>query len=199
MVYKKINTKIEVSEKPEIRKKILLQQLYNSTAHRKPREDLRDWVLSDKVLLDELIAVAFDTDNKFHFKACWVLELVFEQEVALIIPHLERFCNVISEYTHDSAIRPITKITYLVSKENYSENPQFHLSEKQITQITECCMDRLISDEKVAAKAYSAETLFILGKHQDWIYPELKQILSDGYTEHSPAYKATARKILRKL
>lgn len=175
------------------------QQLYSSTAHRKPRENLRNWVLNDTSVLDELIAVAFDTKDKFHFKACWILELIFEQKIELIIPYLDKFCEVVSVYTHDSAIRPMAKIIRFVVSENYSKNPKFHLSEKQIHQLTECCMDRLISDEKVATKAYSAETLFILGKHQSWIYPELKQILSDGYSEHSPAYRATARKILKMM
>lgn len=175
------------------------QQLYNSTAHRKSREDLRDLALNNISFFNELIAVAFDTKNKFHFKACWVLELVFEQKIELIIPYLDGFCDVVSVYIHDSAIRPMAKVIRFVITENYSEKPKFRLSEKQINQLTECCMDWLISDEKVAAKAYSAESLFILGKYQDWIYPELKQILSEGYSEHSPAYQATARKILKSL
>lgn len=175
------------------------QQLYDSTIYRKSRDYFRDWVLKEPELMKEVAEVAFDLDNEFHFKACWIIELLSMSKIELLIPYLDIFCESLPKYKNDSSIRTVAKASLLIVKENYSKEPKFKLSEKQIIQLTECTMSWLISDEKVAAKAYSAETLFILGKHQSWIYPELKQILSDGYSEHSPAYKATARKILGKI
>ena len=74
------------------------------------------------------------------------------------------------------------------------------LSEKQIQLIVEKCFDWIIDEnEKVASKAYAIRTLFEFGKIQDWIYPELKRILSDDYIKHTYAYKAVAKEILKKI
>ncbi|SRR5690554_5177001 len=175
------------------------QQLYQATVYRKSRDYFRDWVLKDPKLMEEVAEVAFDLNNEFHFKACWILELLAMAKIELLTPYLEAFCNSITSYKDDSSVRTTAKIGFLIVKEHYSEQPKFKLSEEQINKLTECCLDRLISDEKVAAKAYSAETLYILGKYQDWIYPELCQILSDGYSQHSAAYKATARNIIKRI
>ena len=66
--------------------------------------------------------------------------------------------------------------------------------------IIESCLDSLISDDvKVATKTYSIRNLHGLGKKYDWIYPELRRILSDDYSKRSYAYKAVAREILKKI
>lgn len=173
------------------------EQLYQATVYRKSRDKFRNWVLREPHLMEELTEVAFDVGHEFHFKACWIIELISEVKIELMIPYIERFCDMVSLYTHDSSVRTIARTTFFIIKENYSKNPKCSLSQKQILRLTEACLDRLIRDEKVAAKAYSAEALYILGKYQDWIHPELRQILSGGYTSHSPAYQATARKIIK--
>ncbi len=179
--------------------KAFRQQLYDSTIYRESRNYFRDWVLKEPELMKEVANIAFDLENKFHFKACWIIELLALYKVELLAPYLDKFCYSASKYQDDSAVRVMAKTIFLVVNENYSKEPKFTLTKNQIKQLTECCMDWLISDQKVATKAYSAETLFVLGKYQPWIYPELKQILSDGYNQHSAAYKATTRKILGKI
>ena len=57
----------------------------------------------------------------------------------------------------------------------------------------------MITDQKVAAKAYSMNTLYLLGKDFDWIHPELKRILEDNFHSGSAAFKARARHLLKKL
>jgi hypothetical protein len=57
----------------------------------------------------------------------------------------------------------------------------------------------LINDSKVANKAYTIRTLYLLGKHFDWIHPELKIISEKEYISHSNAYKALAREVFKKL
>ena len=42
-------------------------------------------------------------------------------------------------------------------------------------------------------------TLYNLGKHYDWIYPELKTILNKDFPNHSAAYKAVAKEVLKKI
>ena len=60
--------------------------------------------------------------------------------------------------------------------------------------IIETCFDWMISDEKVAIHAYSMQILFNLGKENNWIHTELKQILVDNLAFRSKGYVVRAKK-----
>jgi hypothetical protein len=165
-----------------------------STAHRLNREFIRDYVIQNPEKLKFLMEIALNENDKIHVKACWSLELIFELNIELILPFLDDFIAKISFYKNDSAIRPVSKICLLLSKSKIIK-----LTENQETKIIETCLDWLIQDEKVASKAYSMRALYNFSKKHSWINEELKMILSQDYPNHSAAYKAAARDILRKL
>ena len=165
-----------------------------STAHRLNREFIRDYVIQNPKKLEFLMKIALNEKDKIHFKACWSLELIFELKLELLFPFLDAFTSKISFYKNDSAIRPVSKICLFLSK-----SKTIQLSENQETKIIETCLDWLIQDEKVATKAYSMRALYNFGKKHPWIHEELKTILSQDYPNHSAAYKAAARDILKKL
>ena len=83
--------------------------------------------------------------------------------------------------------------------EHIYSNLTIKLTENQETKIIETCLDWLIQDEKVAAKAYSMITLYNFGKKYPWINEDLKTILSQDYFKHSAAYQAAAKDILLQL
>ncbi|NHN26025.1 hypothetical protein FIA58_010095 [Flavobacterium jejuense] len=169
-------------------------QIENSTAHRKSRDNICELAMSNSDNLKELFAFAFNLTNKNHFKACWALELVLEKNLEFIIPYLDVFTNTVSVYKNDSAVRPISKICFFISK-----SKSINLSKKQEQQLIETCLDWLIQNEKVATKAYAIRALHNFSKKQPWIKEELKVILEQDYSSHSAAYKAVAREILKKL
>jgi hypothetical protein len=168
--------------------------LSESTAHRISREFIRDYVFQNPEKLQYLMEIGLNEKDKIHIKACWSLELIFEIKLELILPFLEDFLAKIEHFNNDSAIRPISKICMFLSK-----SKTIKLSESQETKIIETCLDWLIQDEKVAAKAYSMITLYNFEKKHTWINGELKTILSQDYFKHSAAYQAAAKDILRKL
>ncbi len=172
----------------------LYQTIANSTAHRQSRDRNTALILKNLDLLPDLMAIAFDVKDKNHFKACWVLELVFEHDLTLLEPFLNRFCESLSKYKHDSAIRPISKICQFLS-----QSKKITLTKIQQKQITEACLDWLIQDEKVAAKVYAMRALYHFGKTNQWIHEELKVILSQDYPHHTAAYKVGARDVLKQL
>ena len=92
----------------------------------------------------------------------------------------------------------MSKICLFIAKSNHRSNG-INLTQLQETQILEACLDWLIGDEKVATKATSIKTLFVLGKKYDWVHNELKTIIQQGYSENSAAYKAVTRNILKKI
>lgn len=175
----------------------LFQNVATSTAHRESREGNAVFVLQHPELADDLITLAFDVSDKNHFKACWILEIVLERNLMLIVPRLEDFCNALPAWTNDSALRSVSKICMFCTQQ-LKKNPGF-LTEKQILQITEMCFQWIISDQKVAVKAYAILALYETGKRVGWVYPELIPVLQHGFPDHSPAYRSVARKVLSKI
>jgi hypothetical protein len=173
-------------------------KIENSSAYRKDREQNRNLALRNPDYLNEIIQLSLDLNDKNHHKAYWILELVCEKKLKTFIPFIESFLETIPKLKNDSAIRPASKICLFLAKSNHRANG-ISLSQLQETQIIETCLDWLIRDEKVAAKATAIKALFVLGKKYDWIHDELKTILQQDYANHSAAYKAVARNTLKKI
>jgi hypothetical protein len=126
------------------------------------------------------------------------LELVCDKKLKMFIPFIDEFCTVLAKLKDDSAVRPASKICMFLAKSNHRKNG-IELSKDQEHSIIENLIDRLIQDEKVAAKVYAMKALFVFGKKYDWIYEELKPIITQDALEHSAAYQSCARTILKKL
>jgi hypothetical protein len=171
----------------------LYKNIANSSAYRSSRDENALHILTNTNLFPDLLVIALTIEDKNHHKACWILELVLEKQLHLITNYLPLYCSSLSIFTNESALRSISKICMFL-------NQHLSLTDIQEQQITESCFDWLINENgKVATKAYAIRALFELGKKYDWIHPELKRILSDDYPKHSPAYKAVAREILKKI
>lgn len=177
--------------------KILYQSIEKSTAHRPSRDYHCEMIFDQPDLLGDLMQLAFDINDKNHHKACWVLELVFERNIAWLCPFMEDFCHTLPLWVHDGAVRSVSKICMFAAERQTKTND--FLKPGQTAKITEACFDWLIGPTKVASKAYAMRALFEIGKRHDWIYPELQTLLEVGYPEHSPAYQAAAKEILRKI
>lgn len=181
--------------------KLQLQQLLDDcSAHRKSREAVRDLIFKDSEYFAELVKLAFDVYYKYHFKACWIIELVAAEKPVWLHEHLSFICGHLQDLKNQSGIRPIAKVILQLVDSNFKKKTKnLIFTDNHLEKITEVCFDWLISDTKVAAKAYAMITLFHLGKKYDWIHPELNTIIEKDYHAQSPAYKATAREILKKI
>lgn len=179
-------------------KSVLVSKIEESTAHRKSRVYLSNYIIRHENLLDEFITIAFDIQNENHVKAFWSLELVCEKKLKLFVPYLDSFCEVLPKLKDDSAIRPASKICMFLTKSNHRKNG-ISLSQEQEHNLIEALIDRLIQNEKVAAKVYAMKALFVLGKKYNWVHEELKNIIEQDYSNHSAAYQATTRNLLKKL
>lgn len=168
------------------------------TGHRANREKYADEVLDNQELFSELIQLCFQTSNKNSSKAFWILEFVCYQKLEWLADYLDFFCSNIENLKDESSIRPAAKICQLLLLSHYKKN-EIILSEKNLEEIIESSFDWLINDIKVATKAYSMRSLYILGQHFDWIHPELKIIITKDYPNHTAAYKAVAKEVLKKI
>jgi len=179
-------------------KTILASKIDQSTAHRKSRVSLSNYIIRNEKLLNDFIEIAFDIKHELHIKAFWSLELVCEKKLKLFVPYIDLFCEVLPTLKDDSAIRPATKICMFLAKSNHRKNG-ISLTQEQEHNLIEALIDRLIQDEKVAAKVYSMKALFVLGKKYDWVHEELKTIIEQDYSNHTAAYQAVTRNLLKKI
>lgn len=179
----------------------LYKNIESSSASRESRSSNAADVLRHWEWADDLISIALDTEDKNHFKACWILELVLEKEIGWLAPWLDDFCMRLMLFSHHSALRSAAKICMLAAEchsVKMKKGEKF-LTDKQLTFITEACFSWIIREEKVAVKAYSIRALYEAGKYQEWVYPELIPILQQGFSEHTPAYRAAAKNVLMKI
>ena len=176
----------------------MFTKIDQSTAHKKSRITVSNFAMKTNENLAELINIAFDISHKNHVKAFWSLELVCDKKLKLFLPYIDGFCAILPKLKDDSAVRPATKICMFLAKSNHRKNG-IDLTKEQEHNIIENLVDRLIQNEKVASKVYAMKALFVFGKKYDWIYEELKPIISQDAFEHSAAYQACARNILKKI
>ena len=141
-----------------------------------------------------LIEIAFQTKDKHHHKACWILELIAEERMDLFVPFIANYCSSLKNFKSDSAIRSISKIGLFLVKDK-----KINLTEIQEEQIIETSLDWLIESDKAANAAYAMRTLYVLGKKHDWINEELKALLSRDCSHQTPGYKFAVKDILKRL
>jgi len=173
------------------------KKIANSTAHRPIRDEISGMVINDLSLLPEIMAMALNPDDKNHYKACWSLELVMEKDIMWLRPYLNDLCERLSLYKHEGALRSVSKIIMFAAIEDDRHNN--FLTGEMRKMMTEACFDWLIGNVKVATKAYAMRALYLFGKKENWIYPELKVILQQDFASHSAGYKAAAKDILKKI
>ncbi|MGB5821517.1 MAG: adenylosuccinate lyase [Saonia sp.] len=181
-------------------------ELYTSLDYvnhsREKRMEMANLVLSNPDLITPLLEIVFDTKDPISSKASWVLEFTAKRNLSFIFPFLDTFTSNIGLVHLDSSVRPMAKICEYLILAYFSKQPnkaQKVLKEQHLEKITTACFDWLIGDHKVAAKAYSMTSLYLLGKKFSWIHPELRMVLEQNYNTGSAAYKARARHTLAKL
>jgi hypothetical protein len=162
---------------------------------------MADQVLSTPELFLPLLELALETHSDLGSRASWVIEFAFKKKPEILYPHLDLFTRGIGNLKMESSIRPMAKICELLTMAHFKgkKNEEGLLSPLHRERITAACFDWLIRAEKVAPKVYSMQTLALLGHKSEWIHPELKAILQQGYAGGSAGYKARARRILKNL
>jgi len=180
----------------------LCEALNYVNASREERYKMARTIEENHHFIPLLIEIMKDDIDPISCKASWVLEYVANQNLYLILQHIDPFITSLKFITLESSIRPVSKICQLIvlnefSKKNSKETKI--LTRQHLTTITESAFEWLLGEHKVAPKAYSMTTLLILGDHISWIHPELQLILQQNYQNGSAAYKARARRTLKKL
>ena len=184
-----------------MKKSYIIQELEAvKNAKRIYRDKAASYVLDHPESLSELISLIFDIKSPLHIKAAWVLELVCIENISLMRPHATGFLKNMNHIIHESALRPVSKVCYFISKSYFSDNNKcFELTKESVDQIIECNFDWLIEEHKVATQVFAMDTLQLWGKQHKWVQEELKLILQKKTNSGSKGYQAHARKLLKNL
>ena len=169
---------------------------------RENRKKYANMVINDSSLLPKVLDILFQVDDKTSCRAAWLLEFVAREDLNAILPHLDRITKEMHQVHLDPAVRPIAKICeYLIEAyyHKYNNQTKSYLTTIHRERIIELCFDYMITDQKIAPKAYCMNSLFLLGQEFDWIHPELAMILERDMNMQSSGFKARARHILKKI
>lgn len=181
---------------------ILEKKLNYTRAYRQTRLDLAQWVINNPETFPDLLNFCFKTEEEISYRATWILEFVCASKLEILLPYLDLFFEKLPEVHKDQAVRPLAKICGMLTVAYYKNKDSSvikALSQSHKNVITECCFDWLITNQKVACKAYSMSTLYYLGTEFDWIHPELKISIEQNMHNESAAYKARGRMTLEKI
>ncbi|MEM6685710.1 MAG: adenylosuccinate lyase [Bacteroidota bacterium] len=182
------------------------QQLYSELNYVNHSREKRNYyakiVLNNPELLPTLLEVVFTVDDKISARAAWLYEFVARENLDAILPYIDAYVEKMHTVHLDPAVRPIAKVAEYLIEAFYhkkSNRTQEKLTQKHREKITEACFDWMISDQKVAVKAYSMRSLYLLGKEFDWIHDELRMILERDYASQSSGFKARARELIKRM
>lgn len=180
----------------------LYQELNYVNHSREKRLHYANLVIDNPDLIPKLLDILFMVDDKISCRAAWVFEFMCGKNLETVIPYLDYFTENMNQVHLDPAVRPVAKVCeYLVTAYYSKEDTAIKTALNPIhrERIIEACFDYMIHDEKIAPKAYSMNSLYLLGKDYDWIHPELVLILERDYQMQSSGFKARARHILKKI
>ncbi|GAA4272368.1 adenylosuccinate lyase [Aquimarina gracilis] len=180
----------------------LEEVLTTINATRERRSYFANLVLENPETIPELLTLCNRIDDDISCKASWGLEFLCKKNLKAILPYLDQVIAIASRTYKHSAVRPMAKIFEILILGYYKQKSQEiinALTQTHREKITEICFDWLITDQKVAPKAYAMTTLYLLGTEFDWVHPELKITLENNYATGSAAYKARSRMVLKKI
>lgn len=182
---------------------MILEDYLNTIDHsRAKRAEFAQFILNHPESLPDLFEVCEKIDDEISCRASWGLEFLCKKNLNAILPHLDRLIRLAPNVYQHPAVRPIARIFEYLTEAYYkkkAEDVRLALTAQHREKMTEICFDWLITDQKVAPKAYSMTSLYLLGTEFDWVHPELKITLENNYHDNSAAYQARSRMILQKI
>lgn len=178
--------------------KLLLENLKN--AKKINRQNTANIIVENPKYYPHILNFTFLVNEKISIKAAWILEWICtHNNLIFITPYLDKFTNNISLLKFDSAIRPCAKICEhlaIAYRSKTNDDIKNYLTTKHIEKIVSANFDWLITPQKIAVRAYAMQTLYIFGLYEDWIHPELKNLIIKKIIHQSKGTNARGKHIL---
>jgi hypothetical protein len=182
----------------------LKEKLLEVDSSRKKRLEVALWITKKPHYLRETLQWCFTEESELLIQSAWALEIICERKPELFFKYMHLFFEKLPTIKNHSALRSCAKICEMLCHYHYMTTLDIFsdiINEDERKIITDCCFDWLITNQKVACQAPAMQCLYYLGSDSDkeWIYPELKSILTKDAPNKSAGYQARARKILKRI
>ena len=182
----------------------LKEKLMEVNSSRNKRLEIAFWITKKPIYVRETLQWCFTEESKLLVQFAWVLEIICEHKARNFFKYMYLFFEQLPNIKNDSALRSCAKICEMLCRYHFMHSFSIFysvLDENERQCITECSFDWLMNDHKVACQAPAMQCLYYLGwdKDKKWIYPELRNILTENAPNKSAGYQARARKILKRI
>jgi len=177
----------------------LFKQINYKKAYRINRLGAANWVLDNPETFEELLTYCFGADKELATKATWALEFIARKKLAVLYPYLDFFFTNLPKAEGHGAMRSAALICELLCIEHFKKRSKIlgnAFTEKHKEIMTECAFDWMLTNQKVACQARAMTSLYFLGTEQDWIHPELAQIIQQNLHQGSAGYKSRGQATL---
>src|SRR5690348_12579109 len=110
----------------------LTKIIAQTTGYKISRQATADFIIVHHELMDDFMQICFEIQNPDHYKGCWAMELIAYKKLNYFQEYLDLICSKSKILTNESAIRPLSKIIFLLIEAHYktSEN-EIYFTEAQ--------------------------------------------------------------------
>ena len=183
-------------------KTTFLKIIASDTQKLKYRDILVNACLKNTSWTSFLLTNMQSVDNENSNVSARILELSCKENIEIIIPYLDFFCELLNKVKLNGAIRVCSKICELLMIEYFIKNNHKitdSLQNEHLEKIIEAGFIWMITDQQIAVQAYTMQALFLLGTKYDWIHNDLAIIIERNIPTGSTDYKNRGRKVLRAI
>jgi len=141
-------------------------------------------------------------NNDNSYVSARILELSCKENIDIILPYLDFFCELLKKVKLNGVIRVCSKICELLMIEYFIKNNHKimnSLQNEHLEKIIEAGFIWMITDQPIAVQAYTMQTLYLLGTKYDWIHNDLAMIIERNIPTGSTGYKNRGRKVLKAI
>ncbi len=150
---------------------------------------LAEYIANNPAVIKLVFEMMGNDSNKKAWKAAWLLDHVYLEKPDLINSHIDTMIKLFMQSHCDSTRRILGKLLSL-----------YDITNRVDGNFVNTCFDMLISETvAVAVKVHAMQLLFNISQTYPELRAELKLILEEQITNNTAAFKARARRLLRKL
>ena len=168
-------------------------------ARLKSRQDMAVLLLEQPLFFEELIRIATSSNHKLALQAIWTIEQALVINPLSLCEYVELFVKSLPEKHEDSNLRSFAKICSIILKIPMLKSRFDLIPKRYKLHMVHCNFIWFTAPYRVAIKVHAMENLSRLITIEEWIKPNLIDIIELHYPTQSAAYKARARTVLKRL
>jgi hypothetical protein len=156
---------------------------------RRNTDFIRDIVLSNKALFDELFKLTLLNEEPISRRAMWVVDVASEVEPEILLPYINDLINALSGFHHDGLKRHTLRIL-----------SRYELGMETFLPILDLCFKYMRSEKESVAVRYQAiHLLYKMSEKENGLKHEIISTIELQMHDGSSGLRNQCLKLLKKL